>query len=100
MPNRNKYALIYHDRLTDEHIALMRATGLNITREHLLVSTPTDPLEKPLCLVKWDYAIAEQIPEAMAAIQQIIDEGVQIMTEREMQAYIASVDSPFYKEPV
>ena len=100
MPNRNKYALIYYDRLTDGHINLMWSTGLNITRENILISTPTDPLEKPLCLVKWDFAIAEQIPEALAAIQEILDEGVTIMTEQEMQIALASPDSPFYQEPV
>jgi len=37
-----KYAVIHHNLLTDDHIALIRATGMNTTRESISVVTDGD----------------------------------------------------------
>ena len=94
----NKYAVIYASRLTDDHIALIRATGMNTIADSLK-RTPTN-YEPEMVIVEWEDTIAQQIPEAVAAIQEIIDEGVTIRDEAEMREYLADPNNPFYEEPV
>jgi hypothetical protein len=45
--------------------------------------------------VAWDHDIAQQIPEALAAIQRIIDEGIPIWNEEESRDHVKEPDSPF-----
>ena len=96
-----KYAVIYSNRLTENHIGLIRLTGVN-SYDYSLVRTPDswNATNDEMVIVSWDHNIAQQIPEAMEAIQQIIDEGVTIRTGPEMQAYLADSSSPFFEEPV
>ena len=92
-----KYAIIHYANLLDIHIQLIRATGCNTTRESIARSHPN--YEPEMCIVEWEDTIAQQIPEAVAAIQEIIDAGVTIMTEAEMQTYLSNTDNPFYYVP-
>lgn len=92
-----KYAAIYTDRITPEHIQLIRTTGVNSNMD-------TFPRTKPgyvpeMVLIEWEHYVAQQIPEAMAAIQQMIDEGVNIMEHDEVLVYLNDINSPFYIEP-
>ena len=92
-----KYAAIYTDRITPEHIELIRTTGVNSYSESFLKTKPGYTPE--MVLISWDQDIAEQIPEAMAAIQQIIDEGVIILDELGAKDYVNDPSSPFYHAP-
>jgi hypothetical protein len=94
----NKYAIIYASRLTNDHIVLVRATGMNSTTDSLK-RTPTG-YEPEMVIVEWEDTIAQQIPEAVIAIQEIIDEQVIIRTESEMREYLDNDTNPFYEEPV
>jgi hypothetical protein len=94
----NKYAVIYASRLTNEHIALVRATGMNSTADSLKRSSVG--YEPEMVIVEWDDTIAQQIPEAVIAIQEMLDEQVIIRTESEMREYLADPNNPFYEEPV
>ena len=96
-----KYAVIYSNRLTQEHIELIRITGIN-SYDFSLARTPDswNATNDEMVIVEWDHDIAQQIPEAMAAIQQMIDEGVTIRSEAEMQAYLIDTSNPFYEPPV
>jgi hypothetical protein len=93
-----KYAVIYASRLTDDHIALVRATGMNTTADSLKRSSVG--YEPEMVIVEWEDTIAQQIPEAVIAIQEIIDEGVIIRTEAEMREYLDNDTNPFYEPPV
>jgi len=90
----SRYAAIYQDRTTDDHITLMQALGINCNRESLLPSRPD--IDPPLYLIEWDHDKAAIVPEAVAAIQTMEDEGVTIMTDLEVVDYLADGDSPFY----
>jgi hypothetical protein len=95
---RLRYAVIYASRLTDAHIELVRASGVNSYPDSLKRSpTGVDPA---MVIVEWDDFVAQQIPAAVAAIQEIIDEGVTIRNEFEMRAYLLDDTNPFYEEPV
>lgn len=97
MPNRNRYAVIRYSELTDRHLELIRTTGINAHRETLL--TTPDRVSPKLCLVKWDHEISQQIPEALAAIQLIIDAGIPIWTEQEARDYFADPYCDFLEDP-
>jgi hypothetical protein len=92
-----KYAIIHYANLQEVHIQLIRATGCNTTRESIARSHPN--YEPEMCIVEWEDTIAQQIPEAVAAIQEIIDAGVTIMTEAEIKAYLSTEGNPFYYVP-
>jgi len=92
-----KYAVITYTNLTEGHIALIRATGVNTYRESIY-STP-DHVNPKKCIVEWEDTIAQQIPQAVVAIQEIIDSGVEIWDEDEMKAYLDDPSNPFYEEP-
>jgi hypothetical protein len=88
-----KYAVIRYSELTDDYINLIRITGINSYR-HSIVTTP-DFVEPRRCIVEWDHDIAQQIPEATAAIQRIIDEGIPIWNGSQMQEYLSDPSNPF-----
>jgi len=92
-----KYAVIHYNSLTDGHILLIRATGMNTTRESIYQSGPN--YEPTLCIVEWEDSVAQQIPQAVVAIQEIIDAGVEIRDEANMRAYLLDPSSPFHTEP-
>ena len=89
-----KYAVIHHSSLQDIHIQLIRATGVNTTRESVM--TTHQNYEPKMCIVEWEDTIAQQIPAAVVAIQEIIDAGISLMTETEMREYLADKNNPFY----
>jgi hypothetical protein len=93
-----KYAIIHHNLLTDGHISLIRATGMNTTRESIGVTIDSEG--ESFCIVEWEDTIAQQIPQAVIAIQEIIDAGVEIRDEANMRAYLLDPTSPFYTEPL
>lgn len=92
-----KYAAIYTDRITPEHIELIRTTGVNSYSDSFLKTKPGYTPE--MVLICWEDTIAQQIPEAVAAIQQIIDEGVTIRDELGAKQYVNDPASPFYHAP-
>jgi hypothetical protein len=92
-----KYAAIYTDRITPQYIELIRTTGVNSYSDSFLRTKPGYTPE--MVLISWDEDIAVQIPEAMAAIQQIIDEGVIIRDELGAKDYVNDPSSPFYHAP-
>jgi len=94
----NKYATIYASRLTASHIQLIQATGMNSTADSLK-RTPVG-VDPEMVIVEWEDTIAQQIPQAVLAIQEILDEGVIIRTEAQMQEYLADDTNPFYEAPV
>ena len=93
-----KYAVIYASRLTADHITLIRATGLNSTADSLK-RTPVD-YEPEMVIVEWDDLIAQQIPQAVEAIQEMLDEGVIIRDEFQMREYLLDETNPFWEEPI
>jgi hypothetical protein len=93
-----KYAIIYTDRVTTGHITLIRATGMNSYADSLICTKPGYVPE--MCILEWEDTIAQQIPQAVEAIQEMIDEGVIIRDEFEMQEYLADDTNPFYEAPV
>jgi len=90
----SKYAIIHYSELLDSHINLIRATGVNTTRESVLRSR--SDVVPEVCLLEWDDDIAQGIPEAVAAIQQMADAGVEFLTEAQACAYMNDPTSPFY----
>jgi hypothetical protein len=92
-----KYAVIRYSELTDDHITLIRATGVNSYRWSI-VTTPEN-VEPKRCIVEWDNDIAKNIPEAVAAIQRIIDEEIPIWDEYQMREYLQDPYCPFNLDP-
>lgn len=92
-----KYAIIFSDRITDEHIQLIRITGVNTYFDSLIKTRPDYSPE--MRIIEWEHNIAEQIPEAVQAIDQMISEGVIIRNEAEMRDYLADETNPFYVDP-
>ena len=91
-----RYASIRYEELTNEHVNLIRTTGVNSYDNSLLRSTEAYNAANPeRCIVAWDHDIAQQIPEALAAIQRIIDEGIPIWNEEESRDHVKEPDSPF-----
>ena len=93
-----RYAVIHTTSLTANHIALIRATGVNSYAESLK-RTPAG-IAPERVIVEWDNLVAQQIPSALAAIQEMIDAGVEIWNEYQMRAYLLDVTNPFYEEAV
>lgn len=89
-----KYAIIHYSELLDAHINLIRATGVNTSRESVLRSRPD--ISPELCLLEWEDDLAQTIPEAVAAIQQMVDAGVEFLTEEQARVYMNDPASPFY----
>lgn len=92
-----KYAVIHYSSLQDIHIQLIRATGMNTTRESVM--TTHQNYEPKMCIVEWEDTIAQQIPAAVVAIQEMIDAGVVLMSESEIKVYLSDPESPFYYVP-
>ena len=92
-----KYAVIFSDRITDEHIQLVRITGVN-SYFHSLVTTRPD-YEPEMKIIEWEDNIAQQIPAAVQAIHQMVTEGVVIRDENQMREYLSNENNPFYVEP-
>jgi len=89
-----KYAMIHHSQLTEEHIQLIRATGLNTVMESVVLSR--EDVNPRLCLIEWDNDIAQTIPAAAAAVQQMVDAGVTFLTEAEVKPLLSDPASDFY----
>jgi len=89
-----KYAIIYYSELLDSHINLIRATGVNTTRESVLRSRPD--VTPTMCLLEWEDDLAQMIPEAKAAVQQMAEAGVEFLTEEQARVYMNDPTSPFY----